>query len=167
MALISFDSLQASICLHNVHFAGTPQHTAFGLAQHLLSGLLHHCGIFYFASHTSVLTLCVHVCLLQRYISTRPLFIDARELALGQGAAQVTDTSSAITALRSLAALYKAIIQAVRDEAMIMEQVFLSPADALVMFVTRLFEQRVQARDHEHRWNCMLLVGCCLTWSEC
>lgn len=81
---------------------------------------------------------------LQRYISTRPLFIDARELALGQGAAQVTDASSAITALRSLAALYKAIIQAVKDEAMIMEQVFLDPAAALVMFVTRLFEQRVQ-----------------------
>lgn len=99
------------------------------------------------------------VCLLQRYISTRPLFIDARELALGQGAAQVTDTSSAITALRSLAALYKAIIQAVKDEAMIMEQVFLSPADALVMFVTRLFEQRVQVRDHDHTWKCVLLVG--------
>ena len=56
----------------------------------------------------------------------------------------MTDTSSAITALRSLAALYKAIIQAVKDEAIIMEQVFPSPADALVMFVTRLYEQRVQ-----------------------
>jgi len=65
-------------------------------------------------------------------------------LALGQGAAQVTDTSSAITALRSLAALYKAIIQAVKDEAIIMEQVFPAPGDALVMFVTRLYEQRVQ-----------------------
>lgn len=103
------------------------------------------------------------VCFLQRYISTRPLFIDARELALGQGAAQVTDTSSAITALRSLAALYKAIIQAVKDEAMIMEQVFLSPADALVMFVIRLFEQRIQVRDSNHRCMCLLLVGCCLT----
>ncbi|DBB07800.1 TPA: hypothetical protein ACH3X3_009214 [Trebouxia sp. C0006] len=85
------------------------------------------------------------VALMQRYISTRPLFIDARELALGQGAAQVTDTSSAITALRSLAALYKAIVQAVKDEAIIMEQVFPAPGDALVMFVTRLYEQRVQA----------------------
>lgn len=56
----------------------------------------------------------------------------------------MTDTSSAITALRSLAALYKAIIQAVKDEAIIMEQVFPAPADALVMFVTRLYEQRVQ-----------------------
>lgn len=97
-------------------------------------------------------------CLLQRYISTRPLFIDARELALGQVAAQVTDTSSAITALRSLAALYKAIIQAVKDEAMIMEQVFLTPADALVMFVTRLFEQRVQVRGSWLRWKPLLLL---------
>lgn len=56
----------------------------------------------------------------------------------------MTDTSSAITALRSLAALYKAITQAVKDEAIIMEQVFPVPAHALVMFVTRLFEQRVQ-----------------------
>ena len=82
--------------------------------------------------------------MVQRYISTRPLFIDARELALGPGVAQVTDPSSAITALRSLTALYKAITQAVREEAVIMEQVFPAPQDALVMFVTRLFEQRVQ-----------------------
>ena len=101
----------------------------------------------------------VPTCLLQRYISTRPLFIDARELALGQVAAQVTDTSSAITALRSQAALYKAIIQAVKDEAMIMEQVFLTPADALVMFVTRLFEQRVQVRGSWLRWKPLLLLG--------
>lgn len=116
---------------------------------------LHHYSISCLCLTSSLtssccLTLLVPVCLLQRYISTRPLFIDARELALGQGAAQVTDTSSAITALRSLAALYKAIIQAVKDEAMIMEQVFLSPADALVMFVTRLFEQRVQVRDRDY-----------------
>ena len=90
--------------------------------------------------------------MLQRYISTRPLFIHARELALGQGAAQVTDTSTAITALRSLAALYKAIIQAIKDEALIMEQVFPAPSDAMVMFVTRLFEQRVQV-------TCLLQKG--------
>lgn len=58
----------------------------------------------------------------------------------------MTDTSSAITALRSLAALYKAIVQAVKDEAIITEQVFPSPSAALVLFVTRLFEQRVQVR---------------------
>lgn len=83
--------------------------------------------------------------LMQRYISTRPLFIDARELALGQAAGQVTDATTAITALRSLAALYKSITQAVKDEAIIMEQVFAEPAEALALFVTRLFEQRVQA----------------------
>lgn len=98
------------------------------------------------------------VACLQRYISTRPLFIDARELALGQGAAQVTDASSAITALRSLAALYKAIIQAVKDEAMIMEQVFLDPAAALVMFVSRLFEQRVQVTGHNPHTMMLLHV---------
>ena len=81
---------------------------------------------------------------MQRYISTRPLFIDARELALGQAAGQVTDATTAITALRSLAALYKSITQAVKDEAIIMEQVFAEPAEALALFVTRLFEQRVQ-----------------------
>lgn len=123
------------------------------------ASLLHHCSICCFCLIQSLIQIRdLPVCLLQRYISTRPLFIDARELALGQGAAQVTDTSSAIAALRSLAALYKAIIQAVKDEAMIMEQVFLSPADALVMFVTRLFEQRVQVRDHDCGCTCLLLV---------
>lgn len=88
------------------------------------------------------------------------MFIDARELALGHSAAQVTDTSSAITALRSLAALYKAIVQAVKDEAIITEQVFPSPSTALVLFVTRLFEQRVQVCT-----SCSLanLLLCCLS----
>ena len=56
----------------------------------------------------------------------------------------MTDATTAITALRSLAALYKSITQAVKDEAIIMEQVFAEPAEALALFVTRLFEQRVQ-----------------------
>ncbi|KAK9823591.1 hypothetical protein WJX72_004079 [[Myrmecia] bisecta] len=82
--------------------------------------------------------------LVQRYISTRAMFIDVKELAFG-GGGKVTDTSSAITAMRALNALYKSILQTVKDEAVIMEQVFPSPGAALALLVQRVFEQRVQS----------------------
>eukprot|EP00891_Asterochloris_glomerata_P000050 jgi/Astpho2/50/fgenesh1_pg.00001_%23_28_t len=83
--------------------------------------------------------------LVQRYISTRPMFTDPKALAQGTMDAHVTDASSAITAMRSLNVLYKALLVSVRDEAVIMEQVFPAADAALARLITRVFEQRVQA----------------------
>ena len=85
---------------------------------------------------------------LQRYISTRPMFTDPKALAQGTMDAQVTDASSAITAMRSLNVLYKALMVSVRDEAVIMEQVFPAADAALARLITRVFEQRVQVGAH-------------------
>lgn len=84
----------------------------------------------------------------QRYISTRPMFIDVRELsagALGGGSgAQVTDAATAGVAVRDLGQLYKGLLAAVKEEALVMEQVFPSPRTALIIFLQRVFEQRIQ-----------------------
>jgi hypothetical protein len=81
---------------------------------------------------------------LQRYISTRPMFIDVRELSAGTIKSQVTDAATAGIAVRDLAQLFKGLLAAVKEEALIMEQVFPSPRNALLIFVQRVFEQRVQ-----------------------
>lgn len=82
----------------------------------------------------------------QRYISTRPMFIDVRELSAGASSGQVTDAATAGIAVRDLAQLYKGLLGAVKEEALVMEQVFPSPRNALLIFVQRVFEQRVQVR---------------------
>ena len=81
---------------------------------------------------------------LQRYISTRPMFIDVRELSAGTGARDVTDAATAGIVLRDLSQQYKGLLAAVKEEALVMEQVFPSPRTALAIFVQRVFEQRVQ-----------------------
>ena len=81
---------------------------------------------------------------LQRYISTRPMFIDVRELSAGTGARDVTDAATAGVVLRDLSQQYKGLLTAVKEEALVMEQVFPSPRTALAIFVQRVFEQRVQ-----------------------
>ncbi|EIE26781.1 Sec10-domain-containing protein [Coccomyxa subellipsoidea C-169] len=83
--------------------------------------------------------------LVQRYISTRPMFIDVRELSAGAAGAQVTDATTAGIAVRDLGQLYKGLLAAVKEEALVMEQVFPSPRTALIIFLQRVFEQRVQA----------------------
>ncbi len=80
----------------------------------------------------------------QRYISTRPMFIDVRELSAGADAGSVTDAAAAGIALRDLSQQYKGLLAAVKEEALVMEQVFPSPRSALAIFVQRVFEQRVQ-----------------------
>ena len=80
----------------------------------------------------------------QRYISTRPMFIDVRELSAGAMASAVTDAATAGVALRDLSQQYKGLLAAIKEEALIMEQVFPSPRTALAIFVQRVFEQRVQ-----------------------
>ena len=80
----------------------------------------------------------------QRYISTRPMFIDVRELSAGAGAGSVADAAAAGIALRDLSQQYRGLLAAVKEEALIMEQVFPSPRSALAIFVQRVFEQRMQ-----------------------
>ena len=80
----------------------------------------------------------------QRYISTRPMFMDVRELSAGAVASAVTDAATAGVALRDLSQQYKGLLAAIKEEALIMEQVFPSPRTALAIFVQRVFEQRVQ-----------------------
>lgn len=98
-------------------------------------------------THESLCTLGCNgrrVCPVQRYISTRPMFIDVRELSAGAAGAQVTDATTAGIAVRDLGQLYKGLLAAVKEEALVMEQVFPSPRTALIIFLQRVFEQRVQ-----------------------
>ena len=94
----------------------------------------------------------------QRYISTRPMFIDVRELSAGAAASAVTDAATAGVALRDLSQQYKGLLTAVKEEALIMEQVFPCPRTALAIFVQRIFEQRVQVQ--------LLCAPCHLNGSE-
>ena len=48
-------------------------------------------------------------------------------------------------ALRTLSSLYKSILAAMREEAVVMEQVFPDPQKALGLYLQRIFEQRVGA----------------------
>lgn len=71
------------------------------------------------------------------------MFVDPKELALGHSE-PVVDTNTALAAKRRLGTLYKSILHAVRQEANIMKAVFAKPQEALMAFVQRLFEQRIQ-----------------------
>ncbi|KAL4853455.1 Exocyst complex component SEC10b [Chlorella vulgaris] len=112
--------------------------------------------------------------LVHRYISTRPMFTSLRELqfvqqqqqlqasaaaaaaaALGSSgnaaaqqaaaAAQAGELSAAdLSSLRALSSFYKGLLSAMRDEAVVLEQVFSSPAAALAQYLQRVFEQKVQ-----------------------
>ncbi len=74
------------------------------------------------------------------------MFIDVRELSAGAAGAQVTDATTAGIAVRDLGQLYKGLLAALKEEALVMEQVFPSPRTALIIFLQRVFEQRVQVR---------------------
>ncbi|PSC72605.1 exocyst complex component sec10 [Micractinium conductrix] len=103
--------------------------------------------------------------LVQRYISTRPMFTNLKELqatAASQAAAAAAAAALAVgtpdseealeaeaaadaAALRGLANLYKHLLGTLRDEAVVIEQVFPSPHRALGQYIQRVFEQKVQA----------------------
>ena len=79
------------------------------------------------AAH-GALSPCLSPPLPQRYISTRPMFIDVRELsAAGAGGpgppGGAGDAAGAGMALRDLGQLYKGLLAAVKEEALVMEQV--------------------------------------------
>ena len=71
------------------------------------------------------------------------MFMDPKELALGHSE-PVVDTNTALAAKRRLGTLYKSILHAVRQEANIMKAVFAKPQEALMAFVQRIFEKRIQ-----------------------
>lgn len=54
------------------------------------------------------------------------------------------DPTAALTAIRALTDIYKHILAAVKEEALVMEQVFPNPDEAMATFVQRVFEQKVQ-----------------------
>lgn len=99
---------------------------------------------------------------MQRYIATRPMFMDVKELVFGSGG-KITDTSSAITAMRTLSTLYKGMLTTVKEEAVVMEQVFPSPDTAMQMLVQRVFEQRVQVGVHKKFITLEILILCKFT----
>ena len=105
----------------------------------------------------------------QRYISTRRMFVDPKELALGHSE-PVVDTNTALAAKRRLGTLYKSILFAVRQEAKIMQAVFAKPQEALMAFVQRLFEQRIQVCLDEKDDTCSLsgsqYANMVLSWSS-
>jgi hypothetical protein len=72
------------------------------------------------------------------------MFLETKEVAVNPSAQPIITASEAITAMRAVNSLFKSIVSAVKDEAIIMEQVFPDAAAALAVFVTRVFEQRVQ-----------------------
>ena len=79
----------------------------------------------------------------------RPMFIDLHEVLgrapppPGAGAAP-QDTAAAV--MQRLNALYKDLLAAVKEEALLMEQIFPDPASALAAFTSRVFEQKIKAR---------------------
>ena len=114
-------------------------------SDRLASSCCEHSGFHWQAASGYMLRVrTVMLLRLQRYISTRPMFIDVRELSAGTGARDVTDAATAGIVLRDLSQQYKGLLAAVKEEALVMEQVFPSPRTALAIFVQRVFEQRVQ-----------------------
>ena len=78
----------------------------------------------------------------------RPMFIDLHEV-LGRAppppsAGAAHDTAA--VAIQRLNALYKDLLHAVKEEALLMEQIFPDPGTALAAFISRVFEQKIKAR---------------------
>lgn len=80
---------------------------------------------------------------LQRYISARSMFTDRKELALGQSE-PVVDQNTALAAKRRLGTMYKSLLHAMRQEAVIMKAVFPRPQEAIAAFIQQVFAQRIQ-----------------------
>ena len=58
----------------------------------------------------------------QRYISTRAMFTDVRELAPASPGGAAADAAGAQAALRNLGTLFKGLLSACREDALVMEQ---------------------------------------------
>ena len=120
--------------------------------------------------------------LIRRYIATRPMFTDPKEVRMleyatksnalvvgssnnknegssgvvgggevaGGGGEDKGDgegedyEGAAVTAMRLLSSMYKTIIESVRKEAIVIEQVFPSPSAAMIELINRIFEQAIQ-----------------------
>ena len=58
----------------------------------------------------------------QRYISTRAMFTDVRELAPASPGGGAADAAGAQAALRNLGSVFKGLLAACREDALVMEQ---------------------------------------------
>ena len=63
----------------------------------------------------------------QRYISTRAMFTDVRELAPASPGGAAADAAGAQVALRNLGTLFKGLLSACREDALVMEQARIVP----------------------------------------
>lgn len=90
--------------------------------------------------------------------------MDAKEVQFTEGRRAV-DAAEAITAMRSLGGLYKSILLAVRDEAVVMEQVFPNPGPAMAMLIHRIFEQRIQVSPLQLHLLLLCCAVLCFAWS--
>ena len=75
----------------------------------------------------------------------RPMFMDVSEM-MGGGPGGGPET--ALAARNTLNALFKSLLQTVKEETLVMEQIFQNPSAAIAAFITRVFEQRLKARAH-------------------
>lgn len=73
----------------------------------------------------------------------RPMFMDVSEM-MGGGAGGAPET--ALAAMNTLNALFKSLLQTLKEETLLMEQIFQTPQAAIAALITRVFEQRLKAR---------------------
>ena len=70
----------------------------------------------------------------------RPMFMDVSAMMGGPGGAPET----ALAAMNTLNALFKSLLQTLKEETLVMEQIFQNPSAAIAAFITRVFEQRLK-----------------------
>lgn len=73
------------------------------------------------------------------------MFVDVKQLQDGSPRGRLgTDQGEPLSGMASLAALYKSLLAAFKEEALVLGHVFPSSPPALTLFVQRVFEQKVQ-----------------------
>ena len=73
----------------------------------------------------------------------RPMFMDV-SVMMGGGPGGAPET--ALAAMNTLNALFKSLLQTLKEETLLMEQIFQNPQAAIGALITRVFEQRLKAR---------------------
>jgi len=80
----------------------------------------------------------------------RPMFMDVMEM-LGSPRSVGVTPNTALAAMNILNALYKTLLQTVKEETLVMEQIFPNPSIAIAAFINRVFEQRIKVW---RSWHC-------------
>lgn len=85
----------------------------------------------------------------------RPMFMDVMEM-LGSPRSGGTTPDTALAAMNVLNALFKNLLLTVKEETLVMEQIFPNPSIAIVAFINRVFEQRIKVCRSLH---CPKVIG--------